>query len=75
MGCVWSVFPFVQEVKPIEWRKIVYRNLREWDIKGLGRQAQKALAIKEVERRFNYTPKDDNEAEAILIAVAGSVLG
>jgi Holliday junction resolvasome RuvABC endonuclease subunit len=29
MGCVWSVFPFVQEVKPIEWRKIVYRNLRE----------------------------------------------
>jgi hypothetical protein len=75
MGFIWTQNPYIQEVKPIEWRKIVYRNLREWDIKGIGREKQKALAIKEVKRRFNYEPHSDDEAEAILIAVAGSILG
>ncbi|MDR2407345.1 MAG: hypothetical protein LBE13_04435 [Bacteroidales bacterium] len=75
MGMIWSLDNEVQEVKPIEWRKLVYRNLREWDIKGIGREKQKALAISEVKRRFNYKPIDDNEAEAILIAFAGSILG
>jgi Holliday junction resolvasome RuvABC endonuclease subunit len=61
------------EVKPVEWRAMVYRNVDNWRITGMGRPQQKALAISEVKRRYGIEVGDD-EAESILIAVYGCIL-